>query len=961
MEPIRTMLRGEALPKEGVMSRIERPIRLYLAMGLLVAAILITIAPARAAWFFDERLTDDPAASFTSMNNACCTCVDAGGRIHVVWYDLRTGTAAVYHKFLDGTVWSPDIMISSSTSSAQYPAIAADGTGAVHVVWTDFRDGNYEVYCRRYDGTSWSSEVRLTTDSGVSFNPSIAADDSGNVYVVWIDSRDGNSEVYFKAFEAGTWSPDVRLTNNAALSQYPSVCKDGNSDLHVVWQDNRDGNTEIYYKKYEAPAWGADTRLTSDPGNSERPSVGVDTGGRVHVVWQDDRDGNYEIYHKLHNGSAWGADVRVTTAPGSSCGPFITPDDSMNIHLVWYDNRNGTNEIYYNKYVGTSWYYDRRLTDAEGNSLNPSLAANPAGDLSLVWQDNRDGNYEIYRKWYSNIPLPPPTVTSIVPSSGISDEIVDITEVSGSNFVEGADVVLHMAGEPDVVAEDVIVESPSGITCRLALYNASPGYWDVVVRNPDGQFGELASGFWVLPSVWYAEERLTHQSDESNTSKSNVRCVTADSQGNVHMVWFDERDGGREIYYKKHSGDSWGPDTRISSSGDAAEYPAICADTADRIHVVWSDHRDGEWEIYCRCNDGSGWGAEQRLDSGGGWTQFPSIAADDLGGVHLVWQDYVERVHGVWYSFFDGAAWQEAECVANIEDYYDGATPAVAVDGDSRIYVVWRGGRTEDCSVKYVMSEGISWGEPQLISTAENIGAPAIAVDPNNTVHVVWHDERYGSRELIHKAYDGAVWTPDEVISDLDGYDSETPSITFDSQGDLYLVWSDSKDLNKEIYFMLREGTQWGDKLRLTYAAQESKFPSCVLDNDRRLHVVWMDNRDINFEIYYRLRDPGVLSEVEMDLAQPFRAATVTVSPNPLRDGTRIGFNLETSEDVNISIYELSGRLVWSRRVGMLSSGQHQIAWDGSGPSGKPVAPGIYFVRVGLPDRRESAKIIVLK
>jgi hypothetical protein len=93
---------------------------------------------------------------------------------------------------------------------------------------------------------------------------------------------------------------------------------------------------------------------------------------------------------------------------------------------------------------------------------------------------------------------PAPSVLHITPDSGFSGSAVNISNLSGTNFISGATVRLSRAGNPDLFASGVSVPDPSTITCTVVLpYGTSPGLWDVTVQNVDGQSGVLANAFTV--------------------------------------------------------------------------------------------------------------------------------------------------------------------------------------------------------------------------------------------------------------------------------------------------------------------------------------------------------------------------------------------------------------------------------------------------------------------------------
>ncbi len=368
-----------------------------------------------AQWQPDVRLTNDPAFSYISSNNAWCIA-SSGNSVHVVWYDNRDGNPEIYYKrSTDGGIsWSADTRLTNNAADSYYPSVAVSAQApalAVHVVWVDERDGNSEIYYKRSadGGLSWGADTRLTNNTATSFHPSVTV--SGSVvHVVWNDNRNGKPEIYYKRSTDGgiNWGADTRLTNNFANSLCPSVAVSAQAPalaVYVTFVDERNGNSQIYYKRSTdgGISWGADTRLTNNNFNSGISSVAVSGQApalAVHVVWYDLRDGNWEIYYKRSTdaGINWGTDTRLTNNTAVSWAPSVALSGSA-VHVVWYDNRDGNEEIYYKRSTdgGISWSADTRLTNNAADSYYPSVAVSGSA-VHIVWRDNRDGNVEIYYK-----------------------------------------------------------------------------------------------------------------------------------------------------------------------------------------------------------------------------------------------------------------------------------------------------------------------------------------------------------------------------------------------------------------------------------------------------------------------------------------------------------------------------------------------------------------------------------
>jgi hypothetical protein len=373
-------------------------------MRKIILLILLITFVSKAQWQTDIRLTNDPAGSLTSYNNAWCIASN-GNIMHIIWYDDRDGNSEIYYKRSTngGVSWGADIRLTINSSASYYPSEALSGS-AVHCIWQDNRDGNTEIYYKRSTngGVSWETDTRLTNDNSNSNYPSVSVTGT-TVHVVWQDNRDGNAEIYYKRSTDGgvNWEADTRLTNANGNSWYPCCAVSGQA-VNIVWQEERDGNREIYFKRSTdgGISWNADTRMTNDPSNSWNPSIGI-SGQAVHIVWSDERDGNgSEVYYKrsTDGGTTWGTDTRLTNAPYGSNYSSVSVSGQV-VHIVWEDGRDFNVDIYYKRSTdgGVSWGADTRLTYDPSLSYYPSVAVS-GSVVHAVWQDNRNGNWEVYYK-----------------------------------------------------------------------------------------------------------------------------------------------------------------------------------------------------------------------------------------------------------------------------------------------------------------------------------------------------------------------------------------------------------------------------------------------------------------------------------------------------------------------------------------------------------------------------------
>ena len=114
---------------------------------------------------------------------------------------------------------------------------------------------------------------------------------------------------------------------------------------------------------------------------------------------------------------------------------------------------------------------------------------------------------------------------------------------------------------------------------------------------------------------------------------------------------------------------------------------------------------------------------------------------------------------------------------------------------------------------------------------------------------------------------------------------------------------------------------------------------------------------DIHRSGYYGYFETGVGDDSPVPLAFTLEQNY----PNPFNGSTVIRFALPQGGDVNLAIYDLLGRRVRSLYNGILSSGAHEIVWDGLGEHGIPVASGIYFYRLESSHGRSMKRMTLLK
>ena len=72
----------------------------------------------------------------------------------------------------------------------------------------------------------------------------------------------------------------------------------------------------------------------------------------------------------------------------------------------------------------------------------------------------------------------------------------------------------------------------------------------------------------------------------------------------------------------------------------------------------------------------------------------------------------------------------------------------------------------------------------------------------------------------------------------------------------------------------------------------------------------------------------------------------LSVYPNPIKNSAVISFTLSQASNINVSVYDVSGRLVTVLANTMLESGENKLSWDGTNGNGQTVSNGQYLIKI---------------
>lgn len=102
----------------------------------------------------------------------------------------------------------------------------------------------------------------------------------------------------------------------------------------------------------------------------------------------------------------------------------------------------------------------------------------------------------------------------------------------------------------------------------------------------------------------------------------------------------------------------------------------------------------------------------------------------------------------------------------------------------------------------------------------------------------------------------------------------------------------------------------------------------------------------------------GSTTGIGEDPAPGHRTRLAPNQPNPFRAGTTVRFEVGTTGQVELSVFDVQGRRVRRLVDGWLEAGAYARTWDGRTDNGREAGPGVYFYQLSTRDGTETRRMV---
>lgn len=113
--------------------------------------------------------------------------------------------------------------------------------------------------------------------------------------------------------------------------------------------------------------------------------------------------------------------------------------------------------------------------------------------------------------------------------------------------------------------------------------------------------------------------------------------------------------------------------------------------------------------------------------------------------------------------------------------------------------------------------------------------------------------------------------------------------------------------------------------------------------------------------ISWELGNVSTYAGVEDDMVSRSRFNLFGISPNPVHLNGVISYVIPEKSEIELSVFDISGRKVSTLFNGVQNSGVHRLKWNGKDNDGKRLASGVYFIRLKMSDRVDTEKALIVR
>ncbi len=357
---------------------------------------------------------------------------------------------------------------------------------------------------------------------------------------------------------------DLKVNSSQQTLDNPDILWTG-TEYAAVWANNASGSERVYFQRFDPDGNLKEAATQQNPhtGNLRRPAIAYAASiSRYGVVYQTDNGGDLEIYFMLldSTGSKLGSALQITTNTDPSQAPAIVWNATSSVFAVAYDDGpSGNNDIYFQR---VSVAGDVPALSGANVRVNTSALNKTRGESAITW-DNVNNRYAVAWQDDRTVVGDMEIYMHLLDSSG---SLIGVTDSRIS-------IAVSDSRNPDVIWD--------GSNYVIMWEDQRDGNQEIYYEVADSNLN-----FQLFANA----VRLTN---DASVSKEARLIGPSGSGTNTGIVWEDERDGNREVYFVRldSSYNKLGSDVRVTNASGNSNTPAISFN-GSYYTIIHNDFRD---------------------------------------------------------------------------------------------------------------------------------------------------------------------------------------------------------------------------------------------------------------------------------------------------------------------------------------------------------------------------------
>lgn len=262
---------------------------------------------------------------------------------------------------------------------------------------------------------------------------------------------------------------------------------------------------------------------------------------------------------------------------------------------------------------------------------------------------------------------------------------------------------------------------------------------------------------------------------------------------------------------------------RVSKDNNISMDSSIAADSKGNIHAAWSNNKDGNYEIYYSIYNLSTreWSIPINISNTTADSRKPILLIDSIDNVHVLWLDETatnQIMHRKYRAY--SKQWLNTSGIVSGNISY----PLAKLDSADKIQLMWIAGGTDDVIQRKVSDIFADSWSSSTETVATNVKNERLAfdVDSSNNIHLTWINDT-ATPQIIYRFYNASsAWNSSvKVLDSNDAINSIT--IASRTQNDVYIIYTKDDNINLNdstdvyaAYYTAFDGTSWSTDTRIT-------------------------------------------------------------------------------------------------------------------------------------------------